>query len=279
MVLKALSTGKIIALAAGLFGTVAAVSTGAASFVISHTAQEATEGNARFGTLSDSGLDFKDVEFVKEFPGDELYDSITFDGIKDDLDGRFTYKAEEKNGVTPYEHLTVTLRGKISPSTFLKQVTVQLEVATSAGTDLRPIDDCIAAAYIELDTSTWGVGEEYETEEYDYLHHPVAVPLTKVEGSDTELQFTIVLGFKWGRFFGQMNPCEYYDRRDLPQGKVNIEGERIGGYDIPTDEAMAQTNNFVKMLHYGANYDGEISSDSLDEPELSFTAHLVGEVN
>ena len=258
MIVKAWTTGKIIAVAAAAFGSVALVSTGTASFIISRSATQSVEGNAEFGTISDSRLQFYDVGFANE-ETDKLFDSITFDAIKDEKDGRFTYEEDPENPT--WEHLTVTLKGSIGPATFLKRVTVKMDVVTEAGENLTPIDDAIEAGYIEL--VTWGEGEEF-----DYLHNPVEVPLSKIEGDEDNRHFEIVLGFRWGKYFNYENPCLYYDDK-----------EEGGGWSISDTMAKYQMDEFIKTIHYGANYEGEVAEDELDKPKLTFLCNLVGEVN
>ncbi len=255
-------TAKAVGLCALVFATVSAFSMGMAAFITSAGAKAAQGGNVSVGVIeknnvrfeSTSGGDLKDFTPVSQ--DDDLYNVISFDAPLDDDSGRFRY---EDRGDGLYEHLTVRLEGRVMPMNFIQKATVKMTCVSSYSESATPIQDAIDLGYIKL--KTWDGGG-------DYLSSAVELPLTSYREKDDSKLFSVPIGFDWGDVFGGDNPTVFYDNKN--------EG---GGASISDDVAVKTMKDFIRVIHYGKEYTGEVPSDPKLLPTLTFSVKLTAEIN
>ena len=182
---------KIIVFGLMVFMAIALVSTGFAAWIMSTNAKDEQNGNVTVGTVTDSSLKLTDVTLSTS--------SIKFEPKADDTTGRVRYDG------TNAESLVITVTGKVSPKTVLGELTVELTMDEAVKTALLAAE---TAGYIVLPECAKGA---------------VQVTPTAVEGSDTEVEFTYTIEFKWGNVFGGMNPGEYFDTEEAGLAKTDEE--------------------------------------------------------
>ncbi|MCM1513962.1 MAG: hypothetical protein NC090_03135 [Anaeroplasma bactoclasticum] len=182
---------KIIVFGLMVFMAIALVSTGFAAWIMSTNAKDEQNGNVTVGTVTDSSLKLTNVALSTS--------SIMFEPKADDTTGRVRY-----DGVNA-ESLVITVTGKVSPKTVLGELTVELTMDEAVKTALLAAE---TAGYIVLPDCAKGA---------------VKVTPTAVEGSDTEVEFTYTIEFKWGSAFGGMNPGEYFDTEEAGLAKTDEE--------------------------------------------------------
>lgn len=182
---------KIIVFGLMVFMAIALVSTGFAAWIMSTNAKDEQNGNVTVGTVSDTSLKLTDVTLSTS--------SIQFEPKATDNTGRVRYDG------TNAESLVITVIGKVSPKTVLGELTVELTMDEAVKTALLAAE---TAGYIVLPECAKGA---------------VQVTPTAVEGSDTEVEFTYTIEFKWGNVFGGMNPGEYFDTEEAGLAKTDEE--------------------------------------------------------
>lgn len=215
-----------------VFMAIALVSTGFAAWIMSTNAKNEQDGNVTVGTVTDSSLKLTDVALSTS--------SIMFEPKADDTTGRVRY-----DGVNA-ESLVITVTGKVSPKNVLGKLTVELTMDEAVKAALEAAEE---AGYIVLPECAKGA---------------VEVTPTAVAGSDTELEFTYTIEFKWGTTFGGMNPGEYFDN---DEAGLAVEDETVKtllkalrttiyGLDADTDDATleaAQGPSFKVVVSATAN--------------------------
>ena len=186
---------KIIVFGLMVFMAIALVSTGFAAWIMSTNAKDEQNGNVTVGTVSDTSLKLTDVKLSTS--------SIQFEPKATDNTGRVRYDG------TNAESLVITVTGKVSPKTVLGELTVELTMDETVKTALLAAE---TAKYIVLPACAKGA---------------VKVTPTAVEGSDTEVEFTYTIEFKWGEAFNGMNPGEYFDLDEEGLAKEDEEVKTI----------------------------------------------------
>ena len=173
---------KIIVFGLMVFMAIALVSTGFAAWIMSTNAKNEQDGNVTVGTVTDSSLKLTDVVLSTS--------SIQFEPKADDTTGRVRY-----DGINA-ESLVITVTGKVSPKNVLGKLTVELTM-----------DEAVKTALLAAETAGYIVLPEC-------AKSAVEVTPTAVAESDTEVEFSYTIEFKWGSVFGGVNPGEYFDENE-----------------------------------------------------------------
>ncbi|MDD6302845.1 MAG: hypothetical protein PUA56_06080 [Bacillales bacterium] len=176
---KSYKRKKMIA-GVALFMSVALISTGFASFVISGQGKKDANGNVTVGTISDAGLE---ISFNGEVDTNNVA-TISFEPKEGDNKGRVRASA-----TGPYENLEFTLSGTVANHTNLGTLTVKMSQVLT-GEETSGIKAAADANYITL-PECWDTSK-------------------KVTVNDTGA-FSVKFTFGWGTKFGGENPCVYYD--------------------------------------------------------------------
>lgn len=195
-----------------LFASVALISTGFASWIISLNAKGEIGGDVNVGTVTDSSVTIEiNREYADEEKTIEIKPRFVFGSDANDTTGRI-----RNNGVeADYENFTVNVSGKIKNCQYVTATTVELIVpegvikAAEAGYIVLP--ECVVDG--EGDTKT-------------------VLPLT---GTGTEKTFNYDIEFEWGTKFGGLNPGIYYD--------VDPTGKQVSGEDM-----LAELAEFRRLM-------------------------------
>lgn len=205
MTRKSYKRRKII-LGVSLFSSVALVSTGFAAWVLASQAEAEKTGNITVGTVSDSSIKISNVQFKDD------NDSFIFEPKGSDKTGRVR---SDKTG--PYENLSVTVTGEISPNTYVSSATIEMEVPEG-------ITAAIGKNYLVLPTCA--------TSAQTLTLNPKESP------DETVSTFEYTITFVWGSAFNGKNPGEYYDEDEA--GK------------LVDDETMKSTLEDLKTCIYNS---------------------------
>jgi hypothetical protein len=208
-----------------LFSSVALISTGFASWIISLNAKGEIGGDVNVGTVTDSSVTIEiNREYEDEEKTREIKPRFVFGSDANDTTGRI-----RNNGVeTDYEDLTINVSGKIKNCQYVTSQTIELIVpegvikAAEAGYIVLP--ECVVDG--EGDTKT-------------------ALPLA---GTGTEKTFNYDIEFEWGTKFGSMNPGKYFDEDPV-------------GITIDDDTCKKELQDFRAIL-YG--YDDQMNAAGSD---------------
>lgn len=182
-----------------LFASFALISTGFAAWVLSSNAQSNQNGNINVGYIKDSSVQFENVTLSTA--------DFKFEPKSDDETGRIRYDGENA------ECLNVTISGTVSPATYLKKVTIKMEVTngvkTASEKDYIVLPACVSEAQ--------------------------EVTLTNVEGNDNAKAFAYTISFEWGEYFKGVNPAEYYDTTYAESTTENPLGAAISDEKMKED--------------------------------------------
>ena len=195
-----------------LFASVALISTGFASWIISLNAKGEIGGDVNVGTVTDSSVTIEiNREYEDEEKTREIKPRFVFGSDENDTTGRI-----RNNGVeTDYENLTINVSGKIKNCQYVTATTVELIVpegvikAAEAGYIVLP--ECVVNG--EGDTKT---------------------DLT-LTGTESEKTFNYDIKFEWGTKFGGFNPGVYYDEHQT--------GKQVSG-----DDMLAELAEFRRLM-------------------------------
>lgn len=175
-----------------MFLSIALMSTGFATWVMSQNANKDGEGNIQVGTITDGSIAFK---------GDiSISDTFRFDPALGDNDGHIVHIAPEQVGEEPVdpkltaENLKVTISGTVTPKEYFKELTVKIDKDDIPAGVIAAAD----AGYITLPTC------------YD---NPVVLTEASSEISiqENDVNFSYTVEFGWGSVFGNKNPSLYLD--------------------------------------------------------------------
>lgn len=195
-----------------LFTSVALISTGFASWIISLNAKGEIGGDVNVGTVTDSSVTIEiNREYEDEEKTREIKPRFVFGSDENDTTGRI-----RNNGVeADYENLTINVSGKIKNCQYVTATTVELIVpegvikAAEAGYIVLP--ECVVNG--EGDTKT---------------------DLT-LTGTESEKTFNYDIKFEWGTKFGGFNPGVYYDEHQT--------GKQVSG-----DDMLAELAEFRRLM-------------------------------
>ncbi len=208
---------KVILFGVLLFMSIALISTGFAAWIMSTNANHESDGNVSVGTVTDGAIKLTDVSLSTT--------SIKFEPLKEDTTGRVRYDG------TNFESLKIVVTGKVSSRDILGELTIELQMEENVKQALKAATDKNYIILPECASS--------------------AVDLKTVDGACTENEdggydFTYTIEFKWGTFFNNLNPGQYYDE-DGEGTKVSDEDVKkilkdlratIYGYDADASEEI-----------------------------------------
>lgn len=181
-----------------LFASVALISTGFASWIISAGSKDTTDGDVTVGVVQDSSVEIL-INETTDSLGNVLDRKFMFEPKKDDLSGRVQYDG------TNFEILSITVSGTVKNAHFITSSSIKMEVPES-------VKDAATQGYIVLPACVTDTG--------------VALSLTDTD-DDTVKTFTYEIAFTWGEKFNFTNPGEYYD--------IDSVGKTISDADVKTE--------------------------------------------
>ena len=213
---------KVILFGILLFMSIGLISTGFAAWIMSTSAYQEENGNVTVGMITDGSIKLSDVKLST--------DSIKFEPLESDITGRV------RNDGTNFESLEIVVTGKVSSRDILGNFTISLEMEEEVK---NALENAASKNYIILPECA-----------------NQAVDLKTTIGACTEndeggYDFTYTIEFKWGSFFNNLNPGEYYDEDET--------GIKV------SDENMKATLKELRAAIYG--YESTIPDESLAEQE------------
>lgn len=224
-----------------VFLSIALISTGFATWVMSKNATENPEGSINVGTITDGAIKFDEVSFENGI------DEFKFEPAKGDVEGDIKWDASVADPV--YENLSVTLIGTISPASYFNDLTIQL-------TELP--EGVIKAA------------------EYGYLELPECYGSAKevsVEKGTETVTFSYTIEFKWGSKFGGENPSIYLDERvvtdDSGEPVLDDQGKTTPYYNY--EEKKDILVDFRRMIY-------QLPESYSDEDVMKYTTDSTNEL-
>lgn len=247
---------RIITFGSVIFGAIALIVTGLATWMMSTGIKHNSQGNVNIDIFTDSNLEFKELEIYKVV---EVYDEATDTwsevevkvGDLDKLSGFsfvFEPKASDTTGRIHYgesesgpESLKMIIRGVISPKEILSRVEFKLNLPAG-------IVKAVNKGYIETPTCATSIVSLKE-----------GAGLTVVENTTNDLKFEYVIEFKWGATFGGKNPGIYFDE--------------LSDEEYDSNEAKAELEEF-RALVYGYQFgvdDPNNYNTSVDAPQFNLT--------
>lgn len=203
---------KVLSFGLILFIAVALLSTGFAAWIMSTGTDVTPGGNVSIGVVKDGSLEFTEVAFVGGI------DDIVFDALPTDTTGDIKWDDSEGDP----ENLTIKVTGKISPSSYLDNLTVNLlipdEVKNAATQGYIVLPDCVENVVLLVE---------------DGINKQIANVLD-ISTDSNVTTFTYTITFKWGSQFGGQNPGVYLDSSAFEdQYDADSDG------DLDTDERKA----------------------------------------
>lgn len=208
---------KVILFGVLLFMSIALISTGFAAWIMSTNANYEDDGNVSVGTVTDGSIKLTDVALST--------DSIKFEPLEEDTTGRV------RNDGTNFESLQIVVTGKVSPRDILGELTIELQMEEKVKTALQAAAD---KNYIIL--------PECANSAVDLKTLGDACTENEEGGYD----FTYTIEFKWGSFFQNLNPGEYYDENETGTKVSDEEVKKIlkelratiYGYDVDASDEI-----------------------------------------
>ncbi|MBQ9774171.1 MAG: hypothetical protein IJW30_05855 [Clostridia bacterium] len=163
---------------------------------------------------------------------------LCFDAKADDATGRVVYEGETD------EKLTMKISGSVSNASILKGFQMSITIPEELRT-------AIAQNYIKLADGTTMDGEGVIT-----IGSLDAVDSTAMTWGEVDAEgnqtFEYVLTFEWGAYFGNMNPCEFYDS-DSASVARGVDGADILGSAISNAQMRTEMNTFRSVMTNGAD--------------------------
>ncbi len=221
---------KLIMFGASIFASLAVTATGFAAWVLSQDAVAETEGGVEVGSVSDVGVEIKDLEFLKD--GTTPINNFVFEPAKDDNDGRVRW--DSKAQTPKYEDLDLNLSWTVTnyqnvTSSFIEfKVPANIQAAIDNGYISTPVGFTpVPKSETETNVQKTEVieGATYYIYQYTFSpitttgHDDVADWTVKDENGGKNIDFDFILKFNWGKEFSAdgtegsigQNPSVYYD--------------------------------------------------------------------
>lgn len=244
---------KVVLFGVLVFLSIALISTGFASWVMSQGAKQESNGNVSVGVVADSNLKFEKFELSTDvwnfYENTETYDpedgewkyepktvalneySFNFEPVATDDTGRV--RVDGKN----VEAMHLIINAIISPEEFIDTVSISLTIPEG-------IKNAADAGYIELPECAVLDGQEAiinikvggET-----ANGSLKSELNDLGEATGRAELTYRIEFKWGSKFGGMNPSLYFDTD-------------VNGMEVSDDDAKKDLETFRAMC-YGYSYD------------------------
>ena len=208
------------------FASIALVSTGFATYVLSTNAENKVNGNVTIGTVTEASLKFNDVKLSKP--------NFLFEPLESDTTGRV------RNDSKSFECMSITVSGEVENAQYLNELSISLELNET-------FKKAIDANYL--------VAPECASKE-------IKLDLTPDDSNRPNVKdFTYDIKFEWGSVFGGVNPGIYYDEVEAglqvsdASMKETLENFRKTAYGIidPQGEPSEGTNVFNIVLKATAN--------------------------
>ena len=208
------------------FGSIALISTGFASYVLSTNAEHKIDGNVTIGKVTEAALVIDPVSLSAP--------NFLFEPLETDTTGRVRNDGEN------FECMSITIKGEVQNTQYLNQLSIKLNLSET-------FQKAITDGYI--------VAPKCATE-------AVVLNTNPDDGNKPNVNdFTYTVTFEWGAKFGGKNPGVYYDD-DLSGKEVSdsamketIENFRKTAYGI--DDAYGEptegSNKFEIVLTATAN--------------------------
>ena len=201
-----------------VFLSIALISTGFATWVMSTNAEDDFTDGVNVGTITDGQLSFvkdSDGNTIK-FTNDEK--NFRFDAREDDKSGDIKTKIAASGETLKYENLEVQMAFTVGPVDYLEKITVQMTtvpagVMAAAGykynSDSKTYSkDSTMPEYIVLPECATSIVEFNTTTEMDGLLIDKSV---KDSAGRDAAKFTYTIEFGWGSKFGGINPGFFLD--------------------------------------------------------------------
>ena len=204
---------KIMMFGAAIFMSVAMISTGFASWVVSSVKNaEANNVPVKVAIVSDKSLNVTLDDYVdNNWTGDVW----TFDAATEDDNTRqsVTGKGAEARDDVRYdaadglggEKLTLPIKGKVDHAEYVSTLTVTVTLPESLAT-------AINSGYLALPTNLSLTSDNKIVQDVS----------TQVTGKTGEQAFDASITLAWGNKFGGVNPCYYYDTLAVAESIENI---------------------------------------------------------
>lgn len=215
---------KVIVFGIMIFASIALISTGFAAWIISQNAKQEGEGNIAVGVVTDNNIKIDEIKFTdgNKFtfePSVEKKDIKTWEANK-----VYVYRADNTDG----ENLSVTFTAVIHKYKVMKKLNVKLVLpdgiknagnksyGTKSDQSYIVLPECATATGVNL----WVEGSEQTVSGFS---------AAKDDGKDT-LTITYTITFKWGDFFGNKNPSEYYNNMTTTQQAEHIIADEMTAF-------------------------------------------------
>lgn len=229
-----------------LFASMALISTGFASWIISLNAKGEIGGDVNIGIVTDSSVTIEiDREYVENDPKKgEIKPKFVFGSAASDISGRIRNNGKPED----YENFSVTVSGTIKNTQFVTNTTIELEV--SAG-----VLAAAQAGYIVLPECVAGYNTKGEVEQ-DEAGQPVKTKLMDIDTSKSSQDFSYEISFAWGEKFGGMNPGVYYDSHEEGKAKTGDEMKaELAAFrkmilELPEETSTEEALSTVKALEF-----------------------------
>ena len=223
---------KVLVFGISIFMSIAMISTGFAAWVLSSvTGVEDAKSPVKVAVVTDNSITIK----VTQWDGSKWNgDTLSFDAEADDHTGRVQADPEAKEVLTLPINIEITGAGTLSSATMRVDLPEKIARAMQSNPNYLTLKKIggyevgtIAfetkgetSAYPRVQASTVGTDGKIATltlyenlkkvGEEEQVVFSFIVPLAK-EGTAFKTSQSMALEFGWGSFFGNLNPCEFYD--------------------------------------------------------------------
>ena len=198
---------KIIMFGIMLFVSIALISTGFATWVLSTQAKKDGSGNVTVGSVTDASFEIT-FDSISDQYGNIIKEeelNFSFEPTKGDETGRVRW-----NG-TDCENLVLIFEGKVSNYDYLGTFNVEMTVSN----DIRKLvtgEADEAAEYITLPSCATSGGKYiYASPTTTGVSVETGDGIEFIPQEDGTAKFKYTIAFGWGKKFGNVNPSEYYD--------------------------------------------------------------------
>lgn len=214
---------KLVMFGVSVFASLAITATGFAAWVLSTDAMAETEGGIEVGSVSDAGVEIKDLVF-KDMDGDAPISNFKFEPAADDKDGRVRV---DENGTSEDMDIRISWTVKnyhnVASSFIEFKIPATVQAAIDKGYLAMPTE---FEKKLTEDTAKNHVTEEIDGVTYyvyvcdaseivknnDIQNKALKFTVNKKDGI-TNVDFVLTLRFEWGTAFGGQNPSIYFDAK------------------------------------------------------------------
>lgn len=231
---------KRVVLGLALFMSIALISSGFATFVISSQSSNDGEGNVQVGTVSDKAMTIT-------INNEDNIGSFILDTKK--IDNRGAVRCDSTSEYE--ENLSITITGLISNVDYLGKMNIRLDEAEDGD---HFLDEAVTKEYIELPECASTEGYTLTAEEIGAIKNAQGV-------------FSYTIDLKWGAAFNYLNPGFYYDNEKYENDQwVAITEDRFEG----TGEDIKATLLDLKRTFH--DVPKELTNDEFFETQDKYAA-------